>query len=98
DGGLVPHDLVALELPEAVLRRNRAGELRHRVVDDAIDGGPLRHQPLGADVVMNVAVADMAEGVDPDVGETRRESRPGALDEFGGFRDGHRDVVLYVGE
>ena len=81
-----------------MLGGDRAAELGHRVVDDAVDRLALGHQRLRADVVVDVAVADVAEGIGPHLREARRELRADALDELRGLRHRHRDVVLHVGE
>src|SRR5258706_15745067 len=87
-----------MALPQAVLGRDRAAELGHRVVDDAVDRLALGHQRLRSDVVVDVAVADMAERIDAHLRETRRELRAGALDEIGGPGYPHPDVGLHGGE
>ena len=46
------------------------------------------------DVVVDVAVADVAEGVDPHARPARLQRRAGRLDELGDARDRHGDVVL----
>src|SRR5882672_1192946 len=61
EGVLVAADFLALELPQAMLGRYRAPEARHRVVDDPVHCFTLGDQRLRADVVMQVAVAHMAE-------------------------------------
>ena len=81
-----------------MLGRDRAAELGYGVVDDAVHRRALGDEPLGADVVVDVAVPDVAEGVNAHVRVARGESLGGALDEIGRFGDGHRDIVLHVGE
>src|SRR2546427_1983871 len=44
EGVLVAADFVALELPQAMLGRDRAAEARHRVVDDPVHRFALRNQ------------------------------------------------------
>src|SRR5262249_14232825 len=58
---LVRADLLALELAQAVLGRDGAAEAVDGVVDDAVDRGALAEQRFGTDVVVQVAVADVAE-------------------------------------
>src|SRR5438132_13037628 len=76
EGVLVAADFVALELPQAMLGRDRAAEARHRVVDDPVHRFTLRNQRLGADVVMQVAVAHVAKDVRPYAG--KRASQGGS--------------------
>ncbi len=68
------------------------------VVDHAADLGAALEQRLVAHVVVQIAVADVAEAEDrfARIGLRQRGAR--ALDEFGHLRDGDRDVVLDVGE
>ena len=91
-------DFVALELPQAVLGRDRAAEARHRVVDDPVHRFALGNQRLGADVVMQVAVAHVAEDVRQHAGKRASQGGSGALDQLRGLRHRHRDVVLDVGK
>src|SRR5204863_2944358 len=61
---LVAADLFALELSQAVLRRDRAAESMQRVVHDAAYLFAPCHQAFGSDVVVEIAVADMTEAID----------------------------------
>ena len=69
-------DRLALELPDAVLGRDRAAERADRVVDHAVHRVALRsEQRRGADVVVQVAVAEVAEAVDLGAGNAGFERR-----------------------
>src|SRR6185503_7599450 len=91
-------DRVALELAQAVLRRDRAAEPRHRVVDHGVYGGALRDQRRGTDVVVQVAVADVPEAVDFRATESAAQRGVAVRDELGDLRNRNRDVVLDVAE
>src|SRR5262245_39068910 len=95
---LVPADLLALELSQAMLGRDRAAESVERVVDDAAHLVAARDQRLRADVVVEVAVPYVTEAEDVDPSEPAAQVAPGKVDEFGNPRDRNRNVVLDVGE
>src|SRR6185503_1174500 len=94
---VAPH-LLALELPQAVLGRDRAAERVERVVDDAAHLFAARHQGRGADVVVQVAVANVAEAIDLHAGERALERGRRPAGKVGNLRDRDRDIVLYIGE
>ena len=83
-----------------MLGADRAIHLRHDVVDDAVHllalGGEGRPVPVfrGNRVVVDVAIADMAEAAGADAGIGLLQRQIGALDEFGDARQRHRDIVL----
>ena len=83
-----------------MLGGNRAAHLRDDGVDDGICLVPARQKGLlvGADrlrdVVVNVAVAQMAEGHRPGARHGLRNGCARRGDEVRHARDGHRDIVL----
>ena len=92
--------LAALELADAVLGADAAAERIDDVVHNAVDLGLSRHEfgvlagfRFGL-VVVQVAVADVAEGDDTDARVGRLQGCIGALDEFADARDRHGNVVL----
>src|SRR5262249_47055723 len=95
---LVPPDLLAFELAEAVLGGDRAAEALERVVHRAVHLFAAGHQRFGADVVVEVAVAHVAEAVDVDIAEALAQAAAGAVDEFRDLRHRQRDIVLHVRE
>src|SRR5712692_739323 len=91
---LAAADRFALELPQPMLGGNRAAQLGDRVVHDAAYRLALREERVRADVVVQVAVADMAEHVLLHAGERALERARDALDQLWGLRYRHGDVVL----
>ncbi len=81
-----------------MFRRNRAAERIHRVVDDAAHLGAATEERGVADVVVQVAVADVAEAENRHARKRLADGRVRALDELRHLRHGDRDVVLDVGE
>ena len=91
-------DFVALELPQAVFGRDRAAQRVHLAVNEIVYLGAAREQGRAADVVVQVAVADMAKAENRFARKGHGDRRIRALDQFGHFRHRHRNVVLDVGE
>ena len=90
------------QLAEAVLRADGTAKVGHHVMDDAVDLAGARPAHVvgpvsGHDrIVVEVAVAHMAEGEGQDAGEAGGERRIGPFDEGGDGGDGHADVVLHA--
>ncbi len=102
-GRLVLLELVDLERAHAMLGRERAAELLDRVVHQRVDALFLVLQEgLGVDVlgrlhvVVQVAVAQVAEVHQPHAGNLARQQRIGLGHEGRNARHGNRDVVLDV--
>ena len=75
-----PGEFGELHLADAMLGRDRAARGGHKIVDQAGDRRALALVPVGrgvaagADVEMDVAVAEMAEAAGDDAGEPRSTS------------------------
>ena len=99
---LVAAVLRALELPQPVLGADRAAARSHRRVHHLVDGALVREgrrqwrTRLRLHVVVQVAVAQVAEYHRLDPRELRRQRGVGAGDELGHPRHRQRDVVLDV--
>src|SRR5215469_5024937 len=100
DRRFVMRELLALQSADAMLGADRAVEAYRDVVDDAVELlAPLQeHLGVGGDglvdVVVDVAVADMAERVGPDAGQALGDRLVRELDEVRDLAHRHRDVVL----
>jgi len=98
--GFVADEIFALELADAVLGAEAALHVHGQIVDEAVEVPPLAEEGLLvhanglAQVEMNVAVAQVAEGASADAGEFAFDHRRRPGDEFGDLRHRHRDVVL----
>ena len=92
--------LVALEHADAVLGRDRAAHPQHDREHDRVDLVPARQEVRGvaadrlADIVMDIAVAEMAERHRPRARDQLHHRGIGLRDEGGHGGDRHRDVVL----
>jgi len=82
---LVAQDLLAFELSESVLGADRAAEVRDAVVDDAVDRRLVGEERLRVsagrrrDVVVQVAVAEMTEAHQANLGKGARHGGVGGL-------------------
>src|SRR6185503_6942120 len=100
EGTLVALDLVHLEDAQAVLGADGTAQRVDDLVHDVVHVGGLREEALRVAarlrraVVVDVAVAQVAEGDDAHVGEATRELRAGALDQLGHAAHRHGHVVL----
>ena len=89
-GALVAHELVALQLADAVLGADAAAEPRDEVVDDAVGAGAFamnasRRRPRARrQVVVQVAVAQVAEDRRTHARATPRRALPRASPETPG--------------
>src|SRR5262249_21008484 len=89
-----------LQAADAMLGADRAVEAAGEVVDDVVELGPALEE-LGrigagrlAQVVMDVAVADVTEGEGTYAGQLGGDGGGRAGDEVGDATDRHRDIVL----
>src|SRR5262249_16425122 len=90
---------IALLAPDAVLGGDRAAQAERYFVNHAIDLVFAGRVSLGirpdrlSQVVVDVAVAEMAEGADADAGHRLRAHPTRLLEDLRHLADGHRDVV-----
>ena len=89
-----------LEGADAVFGADAPAHFHHHIVDDAMEFlravqecRPVRVHGLG-EIVMNVAVSNMAKGAETDPGHYRRERGVRLLDELRRPGNRHRNVVL----
>src|SRR6185503_16860961 len=97
---LVMRELLDFEPADAVLGADRAVEPDSDVMDDAVEllAPGEKHFGVGAlglvDVVVDVSVTDMAEGVRANAGKPLRDRVVRVLDEVRYPAHRHRDIVL----
>src|SRR5690606_14144082 len=100
ESGLVAFDLFALEPAQAVFGRDRAVVAADHVVNDlgaflpAADEGGDVLADARQDVVVQIAVADVAEDRDAATGVKAFDRGRGLVDIVGDAADRHRDVVF----
>ena len=100
DGGLIAPGFIGLEAAEAVFGADRAVVAGDDVVDDLRALGPEGEEGgvvaagRAEHVVVEIAVADVAEGADADAGVEAVQGGLGLVEEVGDARNGHGDVVL----
>jgi len=91
---------LALHDADAMLRRDRAAQFRYHLMDGIVHFVPPGEERLRvgadrlADVVMNVAVAEMAERHRPAARDQRFDGLAGVMQEIRHRSDRDRDVVL----
>src|SRR5712691_3107684 len=99
---LVALDFLALQLPQAVLRADRAPETRHAVVHQAIDRRRILDKNIGGNpfgsgyVVVKVSVAEMSESHHARARMSACEFLVRRGNELGNARDRNRYVVLDI--